>query len=86
MYAYEGAFSDSEAQVWLDRQLERYRQLGFGLWAVILKQTGEMIGQCGLTMQPWKGQELLKLGTLQPLLLALRLCHRSGAGVQAVRL
>ena len=52
MYAYEGAFSDSEAQVWLDRQLERYRQLGFGLWAVILKQTGEMIGQCGLTMQP----------------------------------
>lgn len=43
MYAYEGAFSDSEAQVWLDRQLERYRQLGFGLWAVILKQTGEMI-------------------------------------------
>ena len=44
MYAYEGAFSDSEAQVWLDRQLERYRQLGFGLWAVILKQTGEMIG------------------------------------------
>ena len=62
MYAYEGAFSDSEAQVWLDRQLERYRQLGFGLWAVILKQTGEMIGQCGLTMQPWKGQELLRNG------------------------
>ena len=64
MYAYEGAFSDSEAQVWLDRQLERYRQLGFGLWAVILKQTGEMIGQCGLTMQPWKGQELLEIGYL----------------------
>lgn len=64
MYAYEGAFSDSEAQVWLDRQLERYRQLGFGLWAVILKQTGEMIGQCGLTIQPWKGQELLEIGYL----------------------
>ena len=64
MYAYEGAFSDSEAQVWLDRQLERYRQLGFGLWAVILKQTGEMIGQCGLTMQPWKGQERLEIGYL----------------------
>ena len=32
--------------------------------AVILKQTGEMIGQCGLTMQPWKGQELLEIGYL----------------------
>ena len=25
--------------------------LGFGLWAVCLKETGEMIGDCGLTMQ-----------------------------------
>ena len=62
MYAYEGAFSDSEAQVWLDRQLERYRQLGFGLWAVILKQTGEMIGQCGLTMQPCRQYAFETLG------------------------
>ena len=87
MYAYEGAFSDSEAQVWLDRQLERYRQLGFGLWAVILKQTGEMIGQCGLTMPAVEGSGASgNWVPLQPLLLALRLCHRSGAGVQAVRL
>ena len=51
MYAYAHAFSDEEAREWLDRQLERYRQYGFGLWAVILKETGEFIGQCGLTMQ-----------------------------------
>lgn len=49
MYAYEGALSDVEAQEWLDRQQERYARDGFGLWAVVLKQTGEMIGQCGLT-------------------------------------
>lgn len=64
MYAYEGAFSDVEAQDWLDRQISRYHQYGFGLWAVILKETGEMIGQCGLTMQPWKDQELLEVGYL----------------------
>lgn len=52
MYAYEGAFNDMEAQEWLDRQISRYRKWGFGLWAVILKETDEMIGQCGLTMQP----------------------------------
>ena len=64
MYAYEGAFSDQEVQEWLDRQIARYRKWGFGLWAVILKETGCMIGQCGLTMQPWKGQEVLEIGYL----------------------
>lgn len=64
MYAYEGAFSDVEVQEWLDRQISRYRKWGFGLWAVILKGTDEMIGQCGLTMQPWKDKELLEVGYL----------------------
>lgn len=64
MYAYEGAFNDTEAQEWLDRQLSRYQKFGFGFWAVILKETDEMIGQCGLTMQPWKSEELLEIGYL----------------------
>ena len=46
MYAYEGAFSDKEVQEWLDRQIRRYKKWGFGLWAVILKETGDFIGQC----------------------------------------
>lgn len=64
MYAYEGAFTDAEVQEWLDRQLARYRTWSFGLWAVILKETGGMIGQCGLTMQPWKDREVLEIGYL----------------------
>ena len=64
MYAYEGAFSDREAREWLDRQISRYRAWGFGLWAVILRETGALIGQCGLTMQPWKGREVLEIGYL----------------------
>lgn len=64
MYAYEGAFSDEEVQEWLDRQLARYEKYGFGLWAVILKENGELIGQCGLTMQPWKNKEVLEIGYL----------------------
>jgi len=64
MYAYEGAFSDAEVQEWLDRQISRYRKWNFGLWAVIHKETDEMIGQCGLTMQPWKGTEVLEIGYL----------------------
>ncbi len=64
MYAYEGAFDNTEVQLWLDRQLARYQKYGFGLWAVILKESEELIGQCGLTMQPWKDKELLEVGYL----------------------
>ncbi len=64
MYAYEGAFNDNEVQEWLDRQISRYQKWNFGLWAVILKENDEMIGQCGLTMQPWKETEVLEIGYL----------------------
>ena len=64
MYAYNGPFSDEEVDEWLERQLARYRQWGYGLWAVVLKATGEMIGQCGLTIQQWNGREMLEAGYL----------------------
>lgn len=64
MYAYEGPFTDAETQGWLDRQFTRYAEFGFGLWAVILRETGEMIGQCGLTMQEVRDQRVLEIGYL----------------------
>lgn len=51
MYAYEHAFDDHEVQAWLDKNLTRYQKDGFGLFAVIQKESGKMIGQCGLTWQ-----------------------------------
>ena len=64
MYAYEHDFSENDVQVWLDRQIKRYKKYGFGLWAVILKDTNEMIGQAGLTIQPYKNTEVLEIGYL----------------------
>lgn len=64
MYAYEHDFSDKDIQEWLDRQIERYRKYGFGLWAMILKDTNEMIGQAGLTIQLYKDIEVLEIGYL----------------------
>ena len=64
MYAYNGAFSVSEVQDWLDKQLARYEEYGFGLWAAVLKETDRVIGQCGLTMQDWNGREVLEVGYL----------------------
>ena len=62
--AYESAFSVEEAQNWMSRNFTRYTEHGFGLWAVALKETNEMIGQCGLTMQSWREKELLEIGYL----------------------
>jgi len=51
MQHYPYTFDDSRVRGWIDRNIGRYRVFGFGLWAVCLKETGEMIGDCGLTMQ-----------------------------------
>lgn len=64
MYAYEHAFSDEETRDWLDKQINRYRYDGFGLWAVILKESGAMIGKCGLSWQDAGGEKLLEIGYL----------------------
>lgn len=65
MYAYEGAFSEDEARDWLRRQQERYRRDGVGLWAVIEKSSGRMVGQCGLTWQDCgRDRPVLEVGYL----------------------
>ena len=64
MYAYEHAFSDVEVQTWLKRQFDRYAKLGFGLWAVIDKQTNCFVGQVGLTIQDVEGTDELEIGYL----------------------
>ncbi|MGI6665548.1 MAG: GNAT family N-acetyltransferase [Christensenellaceae bacterium] len=64
MYAYEHAFSEAETRNWLENQKKRYKEYGFGLWAVVLKETGEMIGQCGLSMQEYNDAQVLEIGYL----------------------
>lgn len=64
MYAYGHDFSDADVAAWLDRQRARYASYGFGLWAAVLKETGEMAGQAGLTIQPYEDEEVLEIGYL----------------------
>ena len=64
MYAYEHAFTDEETSGWFNQQLERYKNHGYGLWAVILKETSEMIGQCGLSIQQFRGSKVQEIGYL----------------------
>lgn len=62
MYAYEHGFSDDEVRQWIRRQQERYAQYGFGLWAAVEKASGELIGDCGVTMQAWGQREVPEIG------------------------
>lgn len=55
MMHYPYTFDEKRARGWITKNIERYRIFGFGLWAVCLKDTGEMIGDCGLTMQNIEG-------------------------------
>lgn len=64
MYAYEHAFDKEEAEEWLERQLTRYEEDGFGLWAAILKESGEFAGQVGITMQECDGERVPEIGYL----------------------
>lgn len=69
MYAYEHDFSDDEVNQWFNNQINRYKTYGFGLWACILKENNEFIGQCGLTIQKvdkkiYDSYDLLEIGYL----------------------
>lgn len=64
MYAYAHPFSLCEAREWLHKQFQRYREDGVGLWAVLRKEDGAMIGQCGLTKQQIKDEQVWEIGYL----------------------
>ena len=34
IYAYNGAFNGEETMIWIQKQLQRYKDFGFGSWGV----------------------------------------------------
>ena len=62
MQNYPYSFDEQRVRDWIERNMNRYRENGFGLWAVCLKDTGEMIGDCGLTLQKIEDEMLPEIG------------------------
>ena len=52
MKYYFAPFDEEGVWRWIRWCKASYEKRGFGLWAVVLKETGEMIGDCGISMQP----------------------------------
>ncbi len=62
MKHYPAPFTREKSQRWIEWNLENYAAYGFGLWAVILKQTDTFIGDCGITMQLIGGKREPEIG------------------------
>ncbi len=62
MEHYPKPFDEQKVRWWIQWNIENYAKYGFGLWAVVLKETGEMIGDCGITIQNIDGELLPEIG------------------------
>lgn len=62
MRYYPRPRSREEAGEWIDWNLRLYRDYGFGLWAVTLRDSGAFVGDCGLTLQRVDGAEEIEVG------------------------
>jgi RimJ/RimL family protein N-acetyltransferase len=62
MKHYPHAFSAEEVRKWIERNIERYKNDGFGLWAVIRKADNQFLGDCGITRQNIDGEILPEIG------------------------
>lgn len=62
MRHYPAPFDAEKVKGWIGRNLNNYARYGFGLWAVELKETGELIGECGVTFQNIDGETLPEIG------------------------
>jgi RimJ/RimL family protein N-acetyltransferase len=63
-FFYERRFPREESEIWLERQIERYRRDGTGLWLAIDRSTELPVGQIGLAMQDVQGERLPEIGWL----------------------
>jgi ribosomal-protein-alanine N-acetyltransferase len=62
MRYYPDLFDRAGVEGWIARNRRRYVANGHGLWAMILKSTGELIGDCGVTVQTIDGLDELEVG------------------------
>jgi len=62
MRYYPKPMTRDEAQAWVEWNRRLYRSHGFGLWAMVLRDTGEFAGDCGLTPQYVDGIREIEVG------------------------
>jgi RimJ/RimL family protein N-acetyltransferase len=62
MRYYPAPLDHAGVEEWISRNLRRYQEHCHGLWAMILKSSSELVGDCGLTVQDVGGQREIEIG------------------------
>jgi RimJ/RimL family protein N-acetyltransferase len=62
MQYYPAALDRKAVELWIEKNMERYHRHGHGLWAMLLKESGELIGDCGCTLQEVEGINQIEIG------------------------
>ena len=56
------SFSREQMRKWVERNLAHQQKHGYGLFSVILRSSGELIGDCGLEHTDYEGRPCVELG------------------------
>ena len=62
MSYYPKPYDEEGTKRWINWCLNSYKNEGFGLWAVCLKDSNKFIGDCGLSIQNIDGEKLPEIG------------------------
>ncbi len=62
MRYYPAPYDRAGVEEWVARNRQRYQEDGVGLWAMILKSSGDLIGDCGIVRQELEGEQLYEIG------------------------
>jgi RimJ/RimL family protein N-acetyltransferase len=62
MRFYPKMFGREDAEQWITRNQRRYREDGYGLFAVMLRESEEVIGDCGIIKQNVEGETAMEVG------------------------
>lgn len=62
MRFYPQRYTRSDAEAWINRNLDRYERDGHGLWLVVAKETNQPVGQIGLVRFLVEGVPMPEIG------------------------
>ena len=62
MQYYPAPFDRQGVEEWIERNRSRYQSHGYGLWAMVLKDSGELIGDCGCFLRDVDGRDDIEIG------------------------
>ena len=61
MRYYPAPFNRREVEHWIERNRQRYQREGYGLWAMLLRDSDEVIGDCGCYLREIEGRSGIEI-------------------------